>query len=190
MIDLRAAYKKGFTGSKVERLPNYWASKRNDDAIVVSAKVDPHPYVSIFGEWARYKWGPTETSAEMLGFDGEPIYKPGYYVGARLAYPIQPSVTVGATLTREEISRDDSLVYYLSVFETFGVEMDKKYRGTTAKLFVTFRDTVTATMYWVDVSNPYPWVSGSWPVFGQSAFTGRAPNRYGLVVSVRAPLYP
>ncbi len=27
-VDLRAAYKRGFTGSKVERLPSYWASKR------------------------------------------------------------------------------------------------------------------------------------------------------------------
>src|SRR5690606_27678531 len=29
-LDLRASYKKGFTGSKVERLPSYWASKRID----------------------------------------------------------------------------------------------------------------------------------------------------------------
>ena len=27
-VDVRAAYKRGFTGSKVERLPSYWASKR------------------------------------------------------------------------------------------------------------------------------------------------------------------
>ena len=35
------AYKKGYTGSKVERLPSYWASKRNDDAIVASLKISP-----------------------------------------------------------------------------------------------------------------------------------------------------
>ena len=37
-VDLRAAWKKGFTGSKVERLPSYWASKRNDDAIVLAGR--------------------------------------------------------------------------------------------------------------------------------------------------------
>ena len=58
-LDVRVAYKQGFTGSKVERLPSYWASKRIDDAFVVSAKVQPHPWVSIFGEYARYVWGPT-----------------------------------------------------------------------------------------------------------------------------------
>ena len=66
-LDLRAAYKRGFTGSKVERLPSYWASKRIDDAFVASAKLQAHPWVSIFAEYARYVWGPAETSAEMLG---------------------------------------------------------------------------------------------------------------------------
>jgi hypothetical protein len=190
MVDLRAAWKKGFTGSKVERLPSYWASKRNDDAIVVSGKVKPHEYVSVFGEFAKYTWGPTATSAEMLGFDQEAIDKPGYYVGLEVAYPVTSNVTVGTTFTREELSRDDSLVKYLAANNLYGVEMGKKDRGTTLRLFVRVRNTVTAGLYWADVSNPYPWVSGSWPVTGPRAFTGRAPDRYGLVVSVRAPLYP
>src|SRR4029078_6240460 len=37
-LDLRFAYKKGYTGSKIERLPSYWASKRRDDALVASVK--------------------------------------------------------------------------------------------------------------------------------------------------------
>lgn len=189
-LDLRAAYKKGFTGSKIERLPSYWASKRNDDAIVLSLKLDAHRYLAIFGEWARYTWGPTKTSAEMLGIDQNPIVKPGQYVGARFAYPLRPNVTVGATFTREEISRDDSLIKYLAINGLLGVEMNKKDRGTAVKIFVTVSDAVTAGIYWVDVSNPYPWASGSWPVAGPAAFTGRAPDRYGLVVSLRAPLYP
>jgi hypothetical protein len=189
-VDLRAAYKKGFTGSKVERLPSYWASKRNDDALVVSATVEPHRFLSLFGEWARYTWGPTETSAEMLGFDPEPIDKAGYYVGGRLAYPITSRVVVGATVTREEISRDDSLIKYLALNRLYGVEMGRKDRATTARFFVTVSEMVTAGIYWADVSNPFPWVSGSWPVSGAQAFTGRAPDRYGLVVSVRAALFP
>jgi hypothetical protein len=189
-VDVRASWKKGFTGSKVERLPSYWASKRNDDALVISGKVKPHDSLSVFGEYARYTWGPTATSAEMLGFDQEPIDKPGYYVGAELAYPVTPTVTVGTAFTREELSRDDSLIKYLDANNLFDVEMGKKDRGTTVRVFVRVRNIVTAGLYWVDVSNPYPWVSGSWPVAGPNAFTGRTPDRYGLVVSVRAPLYP
>jgi hypothetical protein len=189
-VDLRVAYKKGFTGSKVERLPSYWASKRNDDALVVSGKVDVHDYVEIFGEVARYKWGPTETSAQMLNVDIEPIDKPGYYIGGRFSYPMTTNVKVGATITREEISRDDSLIKYLEANRLYGVEMGKKDRGTITRLFVTVFNTVTAGIYWADVSNPYPWVSGSWPVAGPQAFTGRAPDRYGLTVSLRTGLYP
>lgn len=189
-IDLRAAYKKGFTGSKVERLPSYWASKRNDDAVVISATVEPHPYVQVFGEFARYKWGPTDTSAQMLGFDPQPIYKPGYYMGGRVAYPVTANVKVGGIVTREEISRDDSLIKYLAVNRMFGVTTGKKDRGTTAKVFVTISEAVTAGIYWVDVSNPFPWASGSWPIAGPRAFTGRDPGRYGLTVSLRTRLFP
>ena len=190
MVDLRASYKKGFTGSKVERLPSYWASKRNDNALVVSGKVKPHDYLSVFGEYAKYTWGPTATSAEMLRFDQEPIDKPGYYVGAELAFPVTSNVTIGATFTREELSRDDSLIKYLAANTLYGVEMGKKDRGTTVRGFVRMRNVVTVGFYWADVSNPYPWVSGSWPVTGPQAFTGRAPDRYGLVVSLRTRLFP
>lgn len=189
-VDARAAWKRGFTGSKVERLPSYWASKRHDDALVLSGKVQPHRFVSVFAEYARYTWGPTATSAELLGVDPNPIDKAGYYAGAEVAYPVTRRVTVGATFTREELSRDDSLIKFLAANRLFDVEMGKKDRGITAKVFVTVSDVVTAGLYWADVSNPYPWVSGSWPVSGPRAFTGRAPDRYGLVVSLRAPLYP
>jgi hypothetical protein len=189
-VDLRAAYKKGFTGSKVERLPSYWASKRRDDALVLSVKVAPHPYISLFGEYARYVWGPTETSAELVGVDPAPIEKPGYYMGAQFAVPVHDNVTLGATLTREELSRDDSLIKYLAARGLFGVETGKKDRGTTVRVFLTALRSITATIYWADVSNPYPWVSGSWPIAGDRAFTGRAPNRYGLLVSVKTSLFP
>jgi hypothetical protein len=190
VLDLRAAWKKGFSGSKIERLPSYWASKRNDDAIVVSAKVQPHPFVSVFGEYAHYTWGPTGTSAEMLGVDPDSIDKSGFYIGAQAAVPVRRNAAVGATFTREELSRDDSMIKYLAAHRLFGVEMGKRDRGTTLRVFVTMFDAVTAGLYWADVSNPYPWVSGSWPVAGPQAFTGRAPDRYGLMVSLRARLFP
>ena len=41
--------------------------------------------------------------------------------------------------------------------------------------------------FWVDVSNPFPWASGSWPVSGPTAFTGRELDRIGITVTVRTP---
>ena len=186
-VDLRAAYKRGFTGSKVERLPSYWASKRTDDAFVASAKVQVHPWLSIFGEYARYVWGPTETSADLLGISFDPIEKPGYYVGGTLEVPVTGRTRVGATITREELSRDDSLVNFLALHGLYGVTTGKKDRGTIARFYVDVSRLVTVGLFWADISNPYPWISGSWPVTGPRAFTGRAPDRYGIAVVARTP---
>jgi hypothetical protein len=187
LVDLRVAYKWGFTGSKVERLPSYWASKRNDRTFVAGARAQVLPWVALFGEYARYVWGPTESSAEMLGIDPEPIEKPGYYFGGTFELPVGARARVGATLTREELSRDDSLVKYLELNHLYGVEMGKKDRGTIARVYLDVSRLVTVGLFWADISNPYPWISGSWPVSGSRAFTGRAPDRYGLAVVVRTP---
>jgi hypothetical protein len=186
-VDVRTTYKRGFTGSKVERLPSYWASKRIDDAVVASVKAQLHPTLSVFGEYARYVWGPTDTSAQMLGIDQEPIVKPGYYVGGTFELPVSARARVGVTFTREELSRDDSLVKFLAANGLYGVEMGKKDRGTIARFYVDVARLVTFGFFWADISNPYPWISGSWPVRGARAFTGRAPDRYGVAVVVRTP---
>jgi hypothetical protein len=186
LLDLRAVYKKGFTGSKVERLPSYWASKRHDDAVVASVKVAPVSWASVFGEYASYTWGPTETSAELVGVDTEPIDKSGYYVGFQVAAPVHQRVRVGATLTREELSRDDSMVKYLEAQNLYGVEMGRKDRGTVVRGFVELWNRLTIGGFWADVSNPYPWVSASWPVSGPAAFTGRSQDRYGFTVRVQS----
>ena len=187
-FELRAAYKKGYTGSKVERLPSYWASKRNDDAIVASVKISPAPWASIFGEYAHYRWGPTLTSGELVGLPAlEPIDKTGYYMGGQINVPVSKSVRVGGSITREELLRDDSLIQYLSLNNLYGVSMGKKDRLLIARGFVDINRLVNVTFFWVDVSNPFPWVSGSWPVTGPTAFTGRAPDRVGVSVTVRTP---
>ena len=187
-LDLRVAYKKGYTGSKVERLPSYWASKRNDDAIVASLKVSPVPWASIFGEYAHYRWGPTLTSGELVGIPAlEPIDKTGYYMGGQLDVPVSGRVRVGGSITREELLRDDSLIQYLSLNDLYGVSMGKKDRALIARGFVDINRLVNVSFFWVDVSNPFPWVSGSWPVAGPAAFTGRAPDRVGVTITVRTP---
>lgn len=187
-VDLRGTYKKGYTGSKVERLPSYWASKRNDDAIVASLKVSPVSWASVFGEYAHYRWGPTLTSGELVGIPAlDPIDKTGYYMGARLDIPVSARVRAGGSITREELLRDDSLIQYLTLNNLYGVTMGKKDRALIARGFVDINDRVNVGFFWVDVSNPFPWVSGSWPVSGPAAFTGRAPDRVGVTVTVKTP---
>ena len=187
-LDLRGAYKKGYTGSKVERLPSYWASKRNDDAIVASLKISPVSWASIFGEYAHYRWGPTLTSGELVGIPAlDPIDKTGYYMGALLDIPVSSRVRVGGSITREELLRDDSLIQYLELNDLYGVTMGKKDRALIARGFVDVNRLVNVGFFWVDVSNPFPWVSGSWPVSGPAAFTGRAPDRVGVTVTVKTP---
>lgn len=187
-LDLRVAYKRGYTGSKVERLPNYWASKRNDAALVVSMKFSPVSWASIFSEYAKYRWGPTLTSGELVGLPAlDPIDKPGYYMGAQFEAPVGSRVRVGGSVTREELTRDDSLIQYLSLNGLYGVSMGKKDRELIARGFVEVNRLVNVSVFWMDVSNPFPWVSGIWPVTGPVAFTGRAPDRVGVTVTVRTP---
>ncbi len=187
-LDLRAAYKRGFTGSKVERLPSYWASKRNDDALVVSMKVSPVSWASAFAEYANYKWGPTITSGELVGIPTlGPIEKPGYYMGAMIDAPVGERIHVGGSITREELSRDDSLIQYLTLNNLYGVSMGKKDRMLIARGFVNVGRLVTVSFFWVDVSNPFPWASGIWPVSGPTAYTGREPDRLGVTVTVKTP---
>lgn len=187
-VDLRVAYKKGYTGSKVERLPSYWASKRNDDALVVSFKLSPLSWVSLFGEYAKYKWGPTLTSGELVGFpDLAAIDKAGYYTGVQFQTPPIRKVRVGISGTREELSRDDSMIQYLALNDLYGVSMGKKDRLLVGRGFVDVNQLVNISFFWMDVSNPFPWVSGSWPVTGPAAFTGRDPVRVGVTVTVRTP---
>lgn len=187
-LDVRAAYKKGYTGSKVERLPNYWASKRNDDALVVSVKVSPTSWASVFGEYAKYKWGPTVTSGELVGIPDLPaIDKPGYFMGALVDVPVAGKVRAGGSVVREELTRDDSLIQYLELNNLYGVSMGKKDRALAVRAFVDVNRLVNVSFFWMDVSNPFPWVSASWPVTGPVAFTGREPDRIGVTVSVRTP---
>ena len=187
-LDLRVAYKRGYTGSKVERLPSYWASKRNDDALVVSLKVSPASWVSAFAEYAKYQWGPTITSGELVGIPTlGPIEKPGYFMGAEINAPAGGGLRVGGSITREELTRDDSLIQYLTLNNLYGVEMGKKDRNLIARGFVEVNRLVNVSFFWVDVSNPFPWASGSWSVSGPTAFTGRELDRVGVTVTVRTP---
>ena len=186
-VDLRAAYKWGYTGSKVERLPSYWASKRHDKALVFSVRLSPGAWGAVFGEYAKYTWGPTATSADMLGYGELPgIDKAGYSIGGELSAPVLNGVRVGVSGVREELSRDDSMIQYLALQRLYRVEMGRNDRQRTLRAFIDL-GFGRVSLFWVDVSNPFPWVSAMWPVTGPTAYTGRRPNRIGVNFSVRTP---
>ena len=65
--------------------------------------------------------------------------------------------------------------------------MGKKDRALIARGFIDVNRLVNVSFFWMDVSNPFPWASGSWPVSGPVAFTGREPDRVGVSVTVRTP---
>lgn len=181
-LELRGAYKFGYTGSKVESTPNFYASKRNDQALVASVRYSPIPAVTIFGEYARYTWGPTETSAAMLGLDTAPVIKPGYYVGAEGRYPIG-RFRLGGSFVREELSRDDALVKYQAEMGLYRAELGKKERATFVRVFVDAPGGVRAGWFYVDHSNPFPQLSGIVPVSGPSAYQAmRGWGKSGLMV--------
>ena len=184
-LDLRVAWKKGFTGSKVERVPNFFASKRNDDAVVLSVQYRPTDFARVFGEYARYTWGLTETSAQLLELDMGSIDKPGYYVGADLSGPVIRGVKVGTIFTREELRRDDSLLSFLSL-QGFDVSLGKQERSTTYRLYADFGDTVTVAIIRNNHTNPYLWVSGIEPIAGPNPGAANTrSDKWGLVVRFR-----
>jgi hypothetical protein len=101
--------------------------------------------------------------------------------------PVAGKVRVGGSFTREELTRDDSLIQYLELNDLYGVSMGKKDRNLIARGFIDVNRLVNVNFFWVDVSNPFPWASGSWPVSGPTAFTGRDLDRVGVTVTVRTP---
>jgi hypothetical protein len=182
-LEARVGYKAGYSGSKVEYLPNFYASKRIDRAAVVSVRYRPTTYTALFGEVASYRWGLTKTSAELLGWaDTDPVAKNGYYVGADASIPVSNGARVGATVTREELDRDDALVKRLALENLYNVRLGEKERSTAVRLYVDFNRLVRAGLYLNILDNPFPWVSGIWRVEGPQAFTGLRDNhKWGLV---------
>ena len=187
-FEVRLAYQFGYTGSKVERLPNFYASKRNDMAGVVSAQYQPTRYAKVFGEYASYTWGLTETSAELLGFqDTSAVKKRGYYLGADLSYPVTKAARAGIVVTHEELSRDDALVKLLSTQGLYRVSLGEKERSTVYRLYTEINRVVTVGLYWNHLDNPFPWISGITPVSGPKAFQEPDTNKWGLAVRFTTP---
>jgi len=189
-VEARAAYKWGYTGSKVEVLPNFYASKRNDRALVLSARYARSMHalsLRVLGEYASYTWGPTDTSADMLGLPRGAVIKDGYYAGGDVGYQVTRRMRVGVNATREELSRDDSLIRFLAVQGLYDVALGKKERSTVWRFYADIGRMVTIGFYRNTLDNPFPWVSGIVPIEGPNAFGawGRGNDKWGVVVRFR-----
>jgi hypothetical protein len=186
-LDIRAAHQYGYTGSKVEYFPNYFANKHNDSMTLLSADWRPVSFARVFGEYAGYVWGPTETSAALLGVDPAPIKKNGYYVGGEGQYALAKGLKLSANLTREELSRDDSLIKYLAGLGLYDVTTGKKERDTVVRVRMEIGRFVTAGAYRMWLANPFPQASGITAVEGPGAYQDRGSNRWGLVLLMHLP---
>src|SRR5690606_15354110 len=100
-------------------------------------------------------------------------------------YPVFRDIVLGASVTREEMDRADSLVKFMAAAGLYGVETGRKDRMLVTRLFADIGPWVRITAFKTDDSNPYPWLSGMWPVTGDRAFSGREPDKYGVMVRVR-----
>jgi len=187
-LELRGALKRGHTGSKVERLPNFYASKRYDHATVLSARYEVTRFVRVLGEVARYTWGPLESSAEMLELPYKgPVPKNGYWTGVEAWYPVRAGLSLGGGFTREELSRDDSLVQELASRQLYGVTMGKKERAATLRVHADISGVTRIGMFYSAHSNPFPWISGIAPIAGERAFQAREGAKWGVVVRFAVP---
>ena len=181
-LEIRFSQKAGYSGSKVERLPNFYASKHIDRSTVLSLRYRPVPEIAVFGELASYTWGLTKTSAELIGLtDTEPVKKNGYYVGGDVNMPLTGEIRIGTTITYESLDRDDALIKYLSLQNLYNVQMGETEESTVFRIYADLGPRVRAAWFYNIHDNPFPWVSGGAPVSGPRAYQGFGSNKWGFV---------
>lgn len=185
-LEIRSSIQRGDTGSKVERRPSYWASKRNDDATVIGVQLRPTTFSRLLYERAHYVWGPKPTSAEMLGVDPAPINKDGYYATAEAWWPMTRTRRLGVSVSHERLDRDDSLIRWLAEQHLYDVTTNQADRMTVGRMYFDLNDRMRLGFYRTVDHNPFPWVSGISSVTGSSAFKAVNTNKWGLMLRVQA----
>jgi hypothetical protein len=188
-LDVRVSGKYGYSGSKIEIYPSFYTQKRNDKAFIGSVQYRPNRYIRGFGEYARYVSGLPETSALLIGMPAESVIKRGYYVGAEITLPLPKGWEAHAGVTREDLSRNDSLIWYLEEQGLYRVHLGERVRSTILRWSIKPVPNVELGAFWNRLKNPYLWVSGIIPVEGDRAYEERGEGRpkYGLVFTVRVP---
>jgi hypothetical protein len=187
-LDVRFSGKYGYSGSKIERYESFYLTKRNDKAVIGSIQYRPNRYLRGFGESARYVSGLPDSSAQLIGLPGAPVIKSGYYVGGEATAPLPKGWEASVSVTGENISRNDSLVWYMEALGLYDVHLGARVRSTIVRVSVRPTPGVEFGGYWNRQRNPYPWLSGIVPVAGDNAFENRADRpRYGFVFRLRVP---
>ncbi|GAC1454113.1 MAG: hypothetical protein PVSMB1_03010 [Gemmatimonadaceae bacterium] len=168
--ELGATIRHNFLNSRIEDSTTLQLSKHTDDAAILFGKVEPTQHLRIFGEYARYRWGMTPSSAALLKGPRvkTPIIKNGGYLGAEVYTSTTRFGKWGAIITREELKRDDALVAWAAANRLFGVRLGKKERSTIVKIYAEF-GPVTAFFSLNALSNPFPELSAIKAIRGPGA---------------------
>lgn len=187
-LDIRVSGKYGFSGSKVPSYPSFYLSKRKDHAAIVSAQFRIRPSLRVFGEHATYWSGLPATSSDLIGFRPADVFKSGYYVGGEGTLALPRSLRAGLVMTHEDLSRNDSLVWYLAEQDLYRVHLGRRVRSTAVRVYLRGRN-LDVGGYWNHLENPFPWLSGIVPVAGPQAFqpAREGSRKLGIVFRVRAP---
>lgn len=188
-LDVRVSGKYGFSGSKVESYPSFYLSKRNDIATVGSVAYRLNKRLRAFGEVARFGSGLPDTSADLLGLPHATVTKAGYYVGGEGTVPLPRGWTAVASATYEDISRNDSLVWYMEQLGRYNVHLGEHVTSTILRWAIRPAPGVELGAYWNRQQNPYPWLSGIVPVAGPRAYRIVDEDRpkYGFVFRIHVP---
>jgi hypothetical protein len=185
-LEIRTSYQHGDTGSKVEREPSYWASKRNDDATLFGLELRPTTFSRVIYEQARYLWGPRPSSALMLNVDPSPIRKNGFYTTAEAWWPMTSRRRLGMSLSYERIDRDDSLIRWLAEQHLYNVTTNQLDRMTVGRVYFDVNARMRLGFYRTIDHNPFPWVSGISSITGPSAFKPVDTDKWGLMLRIQA----
>jgi hypothetical protein len=87
-------------------------------------------------------------------------------------------------MTREDLSRDDSLIKFLEASGTPGVAMGERDRGTVLRLFFELPNLTIAFYRNLD-ETPFPFVSGIVPIDAPPDVIEGATNTWGIVMRAR-----
>jgi hypothetical protein len=176
--------RRNYLNSRIEDATTLQLSKHNDNAAVLFGEVRPVRFVRLFGEYARYTWGLAKTSADLLPGPRvqSPVIKAGYYVGVDAYAPRTRLGRWGVSITREVLSRDDSLVAWAAANDLFGVTMGKKEHSVITKVFAEAGPNVTAFFFLTRLQNPFPELSAIVPVAGPEAGAAVSNTKYGFGV--------
>jgi hypothetical protein len=179
--------KHNYVNSRIEDSITLALSKRYDNAFTAFARWEQSPYLTVFGELARYKWGLRDTSADLLAGPRiqTPLMKDGYFIGADVFSPMYRFVRLSATVVRSELDRNDSLVAWAAANDLFGVTLGKKERSNVLKMQGHFGENLSVFYFWHGLSNPFPELSAIKPIAGPGSDVPVSNNKAGMGVQLR-----